>query len=584
MKMSIQPRDALRRTLGGCDGQDFAAYQALRGAYDLGPCELHLDRIPKDSYAPPGTGTFRVRVPWRATGLPEDLRSSSRRAVVLRDFLARRLGACCRELGAGRRGSGNSGLITVTEPGPAILDRSAVALDGDAVEARIFIGLPARGRAIDAPLAERMLLEEVPQLVAAALVPPALDAHAARRHVHTAEDADALRGELPARGLVAFVADGALLARRSSVDPGPLPSPPAVPFSAPPSMRVEIEVPHAGRVSGMGIPAGVTLIVGGGFHGKSTLVQAIQDGVYDHAPGDGRDLCVTDSSAVKVRAHSGRHVAAIDISGFVADLPGGGRTDRFCSENASGSTSQAASLMEAIEMGARLVLLDEDTCAVNLMARDRRMQLLVDRRYEPLSGYVDHARVLRERGISTILVTGALGAFLDVADHVLQLCDYQTLDVSANADRVARESPTGRVPEMPARVPTSTRRIPHSGTTDPTGPHGHRRIAAPVTERLVFGTSEVDLSDVEQLLEPAQTRALGEAVDRIRLRMDGTKSLPELVRAVADEVSADIDTLDEHRAGDVAGFRPLELAACLNRLRGVDVTVETGVRDSPDMP
>jgi predicted ABC-class ATPase len=317
----------------------------------------------------------------------------------------------------------------------------------------------------------------------------------------------------------------------------------------------------------MGVPRGVTVIAGGGFHGKSTLLQAIQEGVYNHIPGDGRELCVSDASAVKVRAKTGRYVPGVDISAFVRDLPDGSPTDRFFTENASGSTSQAASIVEAVELGARVVLLDEDTCAVNLLARDRRMQLLVGE-HEPLRGYVDHARRLARDGVSTIIVTGALGAFLGVADLVLELRGYRALDRTGEARRVVEACPTGRVAEA-GPAPAATARIPDPGGVDPTGQYGHRRVAAPTVDRLVFGTTEVDLGDVEQLLERAQTHAVGEAADRARQAMDGTRSLPEVVQQVMGDVADGVDALDTHAAGDLAAFRTFELAACLHRLRGL---------------
>lgn len=71
----------------------------------------------------------------------------------------------------------------------------------------------------------------------------------------------------------------------------------------------------------MGIPEGVTLIVGGGFHGKSTLLQALERGVYHHIAGDGREMVITRQDAVKVRAEDGRNIEKVNISAFINNLP-----------------------------------------------------------------------------------------------------------------------------------------------------------------------------------------------------------------------------------------------------------------------
>jgi predicted ABC-class ATPase len=567
----VRPAEALRPQLRGLDGKDYAAYQSLRGRYALGPFELRLDRIPKDAYAPPGTGTFRLRAPWPATDLDDDLRSTATRSLALRDFIARRFASACRERAKGRRGTGNSGMITIAQPGVAVLDRSSVGLDGDHWEVRFFVGLPARGRAIDADLATAMLLEEVPVIARAALLPPALQPAEALHHVEAAEDAEALREQLAVHGLVAFLADGAILPRLSGVDSAPLPSPPAVPLSSPPELRVTVELPHAGRVTGMGIPEGVTVIVGGGFHGKTTLLRAIEEGIYDHAPGDGRELCVTDPAAVKVRAASGRHVAEIDISPYVRTLPDGTSTRRFTSENASGSTSQAASIAEALELDARVLLMDEDTSAANLMGRDARMQQLVPGDDEPLTGLVDHLPRLARHGISTVLVSGANGAFLDVADTVIQLRRFTALDVTAKAREVARGHPSSRAAET-THTPAPARRVVEPNGLDPTGEHGTPKISAPFATRLLYGKEEVDLTDVEQLLERAQTLAIGAAIDHARRYLDGHRCLAELVaRVMTDIETRGVSALDTPGAGDLAGFRPFELAATLNRLRALRI-------------
>ena len=101
----------------------------------------------------------------------------------------------------------------------------------------------------------------------------------------------------------------------------------------------------------MGIRKGITLIVGGGYHGKSTLLKALEAGVYNHIAGDGREFVITDDTAFKLRAEDGRSITGVDISPFIKNLPNKKDTVHFSTEDASGSTSQAANLMEALESG-----------------------------------------------------------------------------------------------------------------------------------------------------------------------------------------------------------------------------------------
>ncbi len=377
--------DSLRPQLRGLDGKDYGAYQSLRGSYGCDRFQLHVDQVPKDPYAPPGTGIFRARVLRTVADFPELFFSSKERQVAFRDFLARRFFDACQSICPGRRGTGNGGVIAITEPGQEILDRSSIHVDEGIIEARFFLGLPSSGRKIDSGTAETMIFQELPRIIGSVLFFSSVDPVALERHVHAFEDAECLRRQLSDLGLAAFIADGSVLPRASGVDPHPLEAKTVAPFKSPDSLRVTVHLPHSGSVTGMGIPTGVTLIVGGGYHGKSTLLHALELGVYSHIPGDGRELCVCLPSAVKVRASSGRSVTGTDITVFINNLPFGQETTAFSTENASGSTSQAAFIAESIEAGARVLLMDEDTCAANFMIRDGRMQQLVTREKEPMT-------------------------------------------------------------------------------------------------------------------------------------------------------------------------------------------------------
>ena len=561
----------LQQHLLRLEGKGYKAYKAIVGEYDAGAFRLVIDHVQGDPFAEPS----RVRailVPTSAA-LPHWAWSSPRRRVAAGDFLNRIFHGALREAST-RRGSGKSGELRVLRPGQEVLSRTSVLVrDGGEVEARFRVGLPARGRRIQGREAAELFAADLVPAVEAALRFPALDGSALRRHVETVEDARALRDQLHERDLVAFVADGAVLPRRSGVDDRPLAGDRVVPFRSPESSRVTLEAPNAGDVTGMGVPKGVTLIVGGGYHGKSTLLRAIERGVYDHIPGDGRERVVAVAAAVKVRAEDGRRIAGVDISSFIDGLPGGQDTRRFETENASGSTSQAAAIAEALEVGAECLCIDEDTSATNFMIRDARMQALIADEHEPITPYIDRARPLAgERGVSTILVIGGAGDYFDVADTVIAMRNYLPEDVTEEARRIAERLPSvrrregGPWRESPPRVP-----IPES--IDPSRGKKAVRVRTRELDRVSFGSEEVELSAVEQLVERAQTRAIAEALVWARGQiLNGRVSLAEGLRRIMEAVERDgLDVVHPYPVGELAEFRIFELAAFLNRLRSLRV-------------
>lgn len=515
---------------------------------------------------------MRVVVAPAASGLPEWARSDRGRRTSSADFLNRRLVEACRARSQ-RLGSGKGGELRVLQPGQQVLERtSLVVFDDGELEARFKVGLPARGRRVMGRAAAELLTEVVPAAIGDALLAESLELDLLRTHCEAVEDAQALRGQLAGRGLVAFVADGALLPRRSGVDDRPL-AEGAVPFVAPDELRVSLEAPNAGELSGLGVPAGVTLIVGGGFHGKSTLLRAIELGVYDHVPGDGRERVVSLPGAVKVRAEDGRAVAGVDIANFIGRLPGGQDTTAFTTPNASGSTSQAASTVEALEVGATCLLIDEDTCATNFMIRDARMQALVPDELEPITPFIDRARELSDaRGVSTVIVVGGSGDYFDVADTVIAMQAYRPRAVTSAAKQVAAELPTQRKTGAgPWQAPAA--RIPLARSIDPRKGKRDRHLKVPAPTRALFGLEEVDLSAVEQLVETAQVRALAEALAWARDELvDGQRTVADVVAEVCHRIEAQgLEAIQRWPAGDLAAFRPFELAAFLNRLRSLRV-------------
>ncbi len=556
----------LRRFLNRIDQQSYKAYKDLERRYQFPGFTLLVDRVQGDPFAAPSQ--FRVQVPQQQAKFSQTLYSNPSREVALRDYLTRQFDRIAQSIRQ-RRGSGSSGLIAIAQPRQTILDRTSVLINDDWVEARFVVGLPAFGRRVAGRQAAEMLCEDLPEIVAQALHDASLKANEVQRHGETAEDANWLRSHLPEQGLVAFIADGAVLPRASGVDDRPLKT--GIPFQSPESLRVEFTCPNRGKVTGMGIPAGVTLIVGGGYHGKSTLLRAIELGVYNHIPGDGREFVVTDATAMKIRAEDGRSVAGVDISPFINQLPLGRSTTQFITENASGSTSQAANIMEALEAGARLLLVDEDTAATNFMIRDRRMQALIAKEQEPITPFIDKVEQLfTDHKISTILVMGGSGDYFDVANTVIAMQDFQPQEVTDRARAIAAEYATHRASEGGAEFGSlPSRTLPRAQPRNSDRDFVKWKIRE--VDTIVIDREDIDLSAVEQLADPAQLRAIAATLVYLEQHyLTGKYTLVEALDQVMAEIARDgFDTLTYCPPGDFALFRRFELAAALNRWRSL---------------
>ncbi len=573
----------LEQLLHRIDGRGYPAYRDIRGAWQVPGFTLVVRRVQGDPFAAPSS--VAVLLDSRAAGFPDEATATQARRTGLSCLLARTFAAQARRLGRERdAGHGRSGEIAMADPGQVVLPQTAVLAGPDgSLEARFTVGLPANGRRVRGRDAARLLLETLPSLVAASLVARAHDPADVTLHAETNEDADHLRAQLPERGLVAFVADGSLLPRRSGDDDRPLRREKAVLFEAPEPFRVVLERPNGPPVPGMGLPGGVTLLAGGGYHGKSTLLDAVARGVYNHRPGDGRERVVAEPTATRVQAEDGRSVAGVDISPFIGTLPGGAGTGRFSTANASGSTSQAAAVIEALEAGARLLLVDEDTSATNFMIRDRRMQALVQGDDEPITPFVDRARALFEGAdASALIVIGGSGDYLDVADRVIGMTSYEPRDLTARAREVAAAHPTGRLAEAgPVRWPFR-HRCPDPASIRPE--RGRRRVAVKARGRdaMEFGRERVQLAGVPQIVSAAQVRAVGLALARARDAMGAERTVEDVLEALREVLeSGGLDSLSTERRGDLAEPRMQEVAAALSRLRTLRVTAPSASAPPP---
>ena len=562
----------LRSTLDRIDRKGYGAYKDLSGSHDFGSFILFVDRVQRDPFAPPSL----IRIRTKVNPFDPALYGNPVRRVAFEDFLTRSVEKTIRRVVRGNRGSGGSGRVEIQRTSQIVLPRTSMVVAPEYIEARMAIGLPARGRSVDAREARTVLLEELPEVVRRGLVPipdGGVDEVSARLHVETVEDADHLRRLLPELGLVAFVADGAILPRESGASDRPLGNG-AVPFASPEEYRVEVDLPNRGIISGMGVPEGVTLVAGGGFHGKSTLLSALSWGVYDHEPGDGRELVVALGDAVKIRAEDGRSVSGVDISAMIGELPGGRSTEDFSTPNASGSTSQAANIAEAIEAGTSLLLVDEDTSATNFMIRDERMRELV--RSEPISPFIDLVRPLyRSLGVSTVVVVGGVGDYLDVADRVILLEDYVPSDATPRAREVTERFPP-RAPLQQRGMHQPRERAIDASSLDLR--RGKRRSArGRGLHTIELGRERVDLSYLEQLAEAGQTEATARIIGEWAAsgEVHGMRDLLTEILSSASENG--LDSLGGYggHPGEMSLPRVQELAAAINRIRPLHAGPDT---------
>jgi len=561
----------LKEILFRIDGRGYKAYKDITGHYDLGQFILHIDHVQSDPFAPPSR--MRISLTQKIAGFPAHLQNSKIKRIALEDFLTRAFAMAAHKVSQ-RSGTGTSGLITIDQPGQEIMERTSMRVNKDIVEARFMLGLPARGRKILARQAEKIFFDFLPEIIENSLIYTNLNTQKLTRHIQIAEDQEVLRAKLKEKNLVAFVGNGSILPRESGISDRPLAEEKALPFISPEELEVSFHLPNQGQVKGMGIPAGVTLIVGGGYHGKSTLLKAIERGVYNHIPDDGRDLVVTVADAIKIRAEDGRSVVKTDISSFINNLPGGQSTETFSTPNASGSTSQAANIVEALEAGASLLLLDEDTSATNFMIRDGRMQMLVAREFEPITPFVDRVQELYQKfGVSTILVLGGSGDYFDVADKVIMMQNYKARDVTNKAREIANRHKNFRRQEQKTPLKEITQRILLKESFK-LGPKD--KIKAKGLTTILIGRQSIDLNFIEQLTHPSQTNAIAEIIRYISRRyMNGKTCLSSIIDQVLDDIEKyGLDVISPfygQHPGNLALPRKQEIAAAINRYRDLKV-------------
>lgn len=576
--------EELRQQLRSINRKSYPAYKGLKGLYHFGNYILSIDHVQGDPFASPSH--VSIQISHRDAGFPVEYYKDTLTGTTLCDYLTRQFEKQVSQYSFRAKGSGKSGLLTVSHCGQEILSRTACEITEKGITARFFVGFPANGRTINATELEKILFDFLPVCIQKSFFYSSLNAKELQNYIELAEDQEFIRQTLPAKNLCAFIADGSILPRESGISSRPMKA--SVPFTSPDSLRISINLPHKGKITGMGIPKGITLIVGGGYHGKSTLLNALELGVYNHIPGDGREYVITDATAVKLRSEDGRFIKDVDISMFINDLPNKKDTRCFSTLDASGSTSQAAGIVESMEAGSHLFLLDEDTSATNFMVRDAFMQQVIQREKEPITPFLERAEDLyKKAGISTILVAGSSGAFFHIADTIIQMDNYVPKDITASVKKLCSQYPLPAVSVTDFQLPhshrimsrpaESSKRLRHNshGNHSDSGAAKPERLKTRIsgTDGFSLGRQEIDLRYTEQLIDAEQTAALGlllkYAVEHLA---DGRRTLPEIVQFLWKNLSLhglSFFTENQKISCGYATPRIQEIYACLNRYRGL---------------
>lgn len=576
MKQSTE----LQQLLSSIHRKSYPAYKSLKGIYDFRDYVLSIDHVQGDPFASPSH--LSVRVPLAKAGFPVDYYGEEHTRIALQDYLNRQFYQQVQRFTFKAKGSGKSGLISVSRCGQEILDRTACQIGKRELILRFAVGFPANGRTINAPELEKILFDFLPKCVKAVCYYRSLPAREVEQVIFLSRDQHAIREELKKRDLAAFVANGSILPRESGVSSLPMKG--SVPFISPESLEVEMFLPYKGKIRGMGIPRGITLIVGGGYHGKSTLLNALEVGIYDHIAGDGREYVIADDTAVKLRAEDGRSVRNVDISLFINDLPNKKDTHSFSTPDASGSTSQAAAIVESMEAGSRLFLIDEDTSATNFMVRDDFMQQVICRAQEPITPFLERVRELyEEAGVSTILVAGSSGAFFHVADTVIQMESYRALDITKRVKELCLKNPVNRTKPAPFALPGQRKPMELPRQEKPRMGRDYQgrslenreeRLKVKVRDKdeFLLGRETVDLRYVEQLVDYEQTAALAQMLKYAREHcIDGRRNLSQVAETVLKQMEKrgmEAVCDGSYVPGGLAAPRRQEWYACLNRYRG----------------
>lgn len=555
----------LKRELEKIDGRGYKTYKTLEGQYSFEDYILSIDHVQGDPFASPS----RIRVIVNSNNnFPKNLFDEKYKKITICDFLTRLFSKNIYKYGEKVFGSGKSGLIEISKCSQQVIERTSIIINNEKIEARFYVGFPARGRSVLSKELEKILFNIIPNIVKNTLIYNNINIKALNDKLKLLEDQEFIRKQLKDKKLIAFIANNSILPRESGISQKPLKD--GKKFISPKELEVEFNTPNRGLIKGMGIPEGITLIVGGGYHGKSTLLKALELGVYNHIEGDGREFVITDNTALKVRAEDGRAITKTDISLFINNLPNGKDTKKFYTENASGSTSQAANIIEGIESGTKLFLIDEDTSATNFMIRDSVMQQLVSKDKEPITPFIDVARSLyKQKGISTILVAGSSGDFFDIADLVIQMDNYEPYEVTKKAKALSRR--ITNVNEN-LKVDIDFNRVILKGTIE-SSPKGVK-VKTLGKDGISINKENIDLRAVEQIVDNEQLNTIGAIMKYAENKLMGKNlTLAQIADNITEELKNNLIGIENIKGGygSFAIVRKQEIMCAYNRYRKIKI-------------
>lgn len=555
----------LKRELEKIDGRGYKTYKTLEGQYSFEDYILSIDHVQGDPFASPS----RIRVIVNNNNnFPKNLFDEKYKKITICDFLTRLFSKNIYKYGEKVFGSGKSGLIEISKCSQQVIERTSIIINNEKIEARFYVGFPARGRSVLSKELEKILFNIIPNIVKNTLIYNNINIKALNDKLKLLEDQEFIRKQLKDKKLIAFIANNSILPRESGISQKPLKD--GKKFISPKELEVEFNTPNRGLIKGMGIPEGITLIVGGGYHGKSTLLKALELGVYNHIEGDGREFVITDNTALKVRAEDGRAITKTDISLFINNLPNGKDTKKFYTENASGSTSQAANIIEGIESGTKLFLIDEDTSATNFMIRDSVMQQLVSKDKEPITPFIDVARSLyKQKGISTILVAGSSGDFFDIADLVIQMDNYEPYEVTKKAKALSRG--IINVNEN-LKVDIDFNRVILKGTIE-SSPKGVK-VKTLGKDGISINKENIDLRAVEQIVDNEQLNTIGAIMKYAENKLMGKNlTLAQIADNITEELKNNLIGIENIKGGygSFAIVRKQEIMCAYNRYRKIKI-------------
>jgi len=527
-------------------GKPYGVYKSLQGQFfNFGDFTLKFTHIQGDPHAQPSRIILSAKM--NSLGFPEELHSDKEKEIALADFLLRQF-------------TENADNIGIVKAHSQIMQRNSLCIEKGIVRILASVNLPGDGRRIEGDKASELLIGTLSDWVTRAMYWNNSDKEKCKVHVQCLINRNFLLSQLAEKKIAAFVPNGAILPRESGVSEEPMQN--AVPFASPPELLVHLSLPSGEQIAGMGIPCGITVIAGGGFHGKSTLLHALEEAVYPHIPVDGREFIVIDESATPIKTEEGRVVTGTNISPLVRELPLKGSTEKFTTKNASGATSQAANLIEALELGASTILIDEDASAVNFLIRDLRMRELINSKREPLIPLTDRIKEFADKGINFIIVAGACGDYLSLADTVIAFVEYKAECLTEKAKEVAKNASAGEaIPPLGSFKESRLAKVENlqEGLKPSSAVEKYIKIRA-VAGQISIGKLKSDLRRFPTFCHIELQRGIAEILyNFVKEKENEGKSLRDALKALCEK-------LPENETSDLALPRVMELGAAFLRV------------------